>query len=485
MENDKHIIGREYEQKLISEYYNSGKSEMVAVYGRRRIGKTYLVKRCFNEQFDFWFTGMYDTSRSVQTAQFRRELGRYSSEAIKPMKNWFDAFDALRDYLLSLKKEKVVVFLDELPWMDTPKSNFIAAFSNFWNMWPSSESQLKLFVCGSATTWMMDHIIGDKGGLYGRVCRPIYLHPFTLRETEEYLNDFKGFKMGRSQILEIYMIVGGVPYYLDMFEKGIPLDKNIDNLFFRSGAPLRAEYEFLFRSLFKESVLYRRIVETLSKKMKGMTRSELKDSLKISGGGALSDALDDLCKCDFVRSYTAIGKKERDTMYQLSDQFSLFHLRFVTRGSGQDENTWTNMRGSGERNSWSGYAFEQVCLHHLRQIKSSMSILGVLSNACSWSCKPFVDDDGTSWKGGQIDLVIDRNDNVINLCEMKYTGDRFVIDEEYFRRLQERASLFKRVTGTRKSVVHTFITTFGIKENKYSDIAGIRVQMDDLFTAGQ
>lgn len=481
MVDNVNIVGRKYEQRLIRDYWNSGKSELIAVYGRRRIGKTYLVKKCFGEKFDFWFTGMYDTPRAVQLLQFRNELRRFSGKDVKPLRTWFDAFNALRDYLLSLKKDKIVVFLDELPWMDTPRGNFLAAFSNFWNMWSSPVSQLKLFICGSATTWMMSNIIGDKGGLYGRVCRPIYLAPFTLAETEEFISDIKDIDIGRYQILELYMILGGVPYYLDMIEKGIPLDKCIDNLFFRTGAPLRTEYEFLFKSLFRESTLYRRIVETLSKTLKGMTREQLRQTLKINDGGTFSAALDNLFQCDFIRRYTALGKSERDVMYQLSDLFSLFHLNFVTKSSGQDENFWSNMSGSGSRRAWSGYAFEQVCLHHLRQIKDSMGIAGVLSNACSWSSKPFTDSDGTKWSGGQIDLVIDRDDNIINLCEMKYSADEFIIDADYDRRLRQRASLFQKVTGTKKHIQHVFVTTFGIKQNSYSRIAQIQIDLDGLY----
>lgn len=481
MESVKEIVGRAYEQKLIRDCWDSDKSELVAVYGRRRVGKTFLVKKCFDEKFDFWFTGMYETSRSVQLHQFARELERHSGRKVGRLKSWFDAFDALKDYLLSLDKERITVFLDELPWMDTPKSGFVAAFSNFWNMWSSQGKYLKLFICGSATTWMMDHIIGDKGGLYGRVCRPIYLAPFTLGETEQFLMNVKGLEVSRYQVLQIYMVLGGIPYYLDMIERGIPIDMCIDNLFFRQGAPLRIEYDFLFRSLFKESVLYRRIVEVLSKSLKGLTRSQLKQVLKTQDGGALSEALENLCKCDFVRRYSAIGKSERDMMYQLCDLFSLFHLNFVTKESGQDESFWSNISGSGSRRAWSGYAFEQVCLHHLRQIKESMSISGVLSNACSWQCKSFVDSDGTKWQGTQVDLVIDRADNVINLCEMKFCQDEFVIDSDYDKRLRERVSVFRKVTGTKKSIQNVFITTYGVKANAYSSLVQVQVDANGLF----
>ena len=363
------IIGREYEQTLIRNYLVSEKAELIAVYGRRRVGKTYLVKSIFNNQFDFSFTGMYNVSRAVHLTQFQKSLENYSGQQIRRLKDWFEAFDVLSGYLGTLQKDKIVVFLDEIPWMDTPKSNFLAAFSRFWNDWASTRMNLKMFVCGSATTWMLSKFIGDKGGIYGRVCRPIWLAPFSLGETERFLKEIKAIEMSRHQLLQTYMIMGGIPYYLDMLIKGVPLSVCIDDLFFRQGAPLRTEFDFLFRSLFKDSKIYRNVVKLLATKLKGMTRQEILDELKLGEGGDLTDVLGNLVKCDFIRKYTAIGKTERDTMYQLTDLFSLFHIKFVVDNSGQDEHLWSKLSGKGQMTSWSGYAFEQVCLHHLAQIK--------------------------------------------------------------------------------------------------------------------
>lgn len=478
---DNSIIGREYEQKLLQEYFDSQKSELVAVYGRRRVGKTYLIKRFFNEQFDFWFTGIYDAKKTDLLKLFGMELEKYSGKKIKTPKDWFEAFNALTEYLSSLGKEKITVFLDELPWLDTPKGNFLQAFSYFWNMWHSDKGQLKLFVCGSATTWMLDKFVGDKGGLYGRVSRAIYLPIFTLGETEQFLKEIKGIVLNRHQILELYMILGGVPYYLDMLKKDIPLATNIDYLFFKSGAPLKTEYDFLFRSLFKESKAYKKVIEILSGKLSGLTRNDIMVAAKLDKGGNLSEILNNLCACDFVRKYTAIGKAERDAIYQLTDLFSLFHLRFVENDNSQDENFWSNMSSSGTKNAWAGYAFEQVCLHHINQIKSKLSILGVLSSTYSWQCKPFTDENGTEWKGGQIDMLIDRKDQVINVCEMKYSINEYAITEEYEKKLRERAGLFQHITKTKKALQHTFITTYGVKKNLYSGIVQSEVTMDDLF----
>ena len=485
MKKENLIIGRQYEQKLIKDYYESPKSELIAIYGRRRVGKTFLIKKVFDEKFDFWFTGMYETGREIHLSQFAKELSKYSGKNIETPKNWFGAFDKLKEYLFSLHKKKVVVFLDELPWMDSPKSGFLTAFSYFWNMWSSKETIIKLYVCGSATTWMLDKFVGDKGGLYGRISRAIYLEPFSLGETELFLKDVKKLKINHRQIIELYMIMGGIPYYLDMIDKNLTLSKNIDILFFKNGALLKNEFDFLFRSLFKESNAYKKVIEVLAKKLKGMTRDEILSETKISGGGRLSKILDNLCSCDFIRKYAAIGKKEKDCMYQLTDLFSLFYLRFVQKNSSQDESYWSNILNSNKKNAWSGYAFEQVCLHHIWQIKNKLGITGVLSNAYTWSAKAFTDSDGTKWKGGQIDLIIDRNDDVMNVCEMKYVGEQYVISDAYEKTISERISLFKNVTKTKKAVNCTFITTYGIKQNIHSDIVNSEVTTEDLFCIKQ
>ena len=475
------IIGREYEQHIINGYLESGKAELIAVYGRRRVGKTFLVKSIFDNQFDFSFTGLYDVTRAVQLSQFQKYLEHYSGQKVKRLKDWFEAFDALKTYLDTLQKERIVVFLDEIPWMDTPKSNFLAAFGQFWNDWASLKSNLKLFVCGSATTWMLSKFIGNKGGIYGRVCRPIWLAPFTLGETEMFLRNVKGIEMSRHQLVKTYMVFGGIPYYLDMLVRDTPFDVCIDDLFFRQGAPLRDEFDFLFRSLFNESKMYRNAVKLLATKLKGLTRQEIMEGLKLNEGGTLTEVLDNLIKCDFVRKYTALGKTERDALYQLTDLFSLFHIKYVEDHNGQDEHLWSKLAGKGLTDSWSGYAFEQVCLHHIPQIKKKLGISGVICNVHSWSCRPFTDENGTSWKGTQIDLLIDRADEVINLCEIKYCADKYIITADYEERLRNRQSLLRKVTKTNKALYHTFITTYGVAHNLHSGIVQSEVTMEDLF----
>lgn len=476
----KKIIGRTEEIALLEEYYNSNKSELVAIYGRRRVGKTYLICETLEERFDFDYIGKYKVAAKVQIGEFQKELNRLTKNKDGESKDWFEAFTHLKEYLLGLGKDRVVVFLDELPWMDTAKSNFMAALSTFWNGWRSKKTLLKLYVCGSATTWMVNKFIGDKGGLYGRVSRPIYLAPFTLLETEQYLNNIKKMRYSKKLVLDTYMIFGGIPYYLDMLNNKKPLSENVDILLFSNNAPLKTEFEFLFRSLFKDSMNYRRVIEYLSTRMIGLTREEISENCKLSGG-ELTNILNNLAACDFIRCYKAPGKKQRAKVYQLTDMFSLFYLRFVSRNTGIDEHYWTNLGKTGKRNTWAGYAFEQVCLNHIHQIKTRLGISGILSNTYAWSRKAFTDSDGAEWSGGQIDLIIDRNDDVMNLCEMKYSSGEYIITSKYAREVQDRMSMFRASEKTKKDLRCTFVTTYGVKQNTNSDIVANEVVLEDLF----
>ena len=479
-ETSENIIGRKREQALIQEYYDSPKAELVAIYGRRRVGKTFLVKSFFHQTFDFYFTGAFETPKSTQLRLFQSELERYSGRKYKKPQDWFEAFEQLRDYLSSLGKERIVVFLDELPWMDTPKSNFIQAFSYFWNSWASTIPGMKFFVCGSATTWMLSKLIGDKGGMHGRVNRQIYLRPFNLNETEAFLRS-KNIDWTQLQIAQAYMVMGGIPYYLDMLNPAYTAEENIDHLFFEEGAVLRTEYDFVFRSLFKDSNVYRAVIETLAKKSVGMTREEIAQTAKLTNSGTLTEVLENLRRCDFIRTYAAFGKKSRNQMFQLIDLFSLFHNRFVSHNNSQDVHFWHNMQDNPARKTWEGYAFEQICLHHIPQIKQKLCIGGTLSEVCSWQCKAFTDKDGVSYKGTQIDLLIDRRDQVIDLCEMKFSSDNYAITADYDERLRARKETFRAVTGTRKILHTVLVTTYGLVKTKYSaDIHDV-VTLADLF----
>ncbi|MCQ2207852.1 MAG: ATP-binding protein [Paludibacteraceae bacterium] len=477
---EKNIIGRKNEKQLFNDIYESSDPEFVAVYGRRRIGKTFLIKEYFEGKFAFYITGMLDGSTQEQLRNFNKAINDYSDAYYPLVNNWLDAFDQLKHFLTSSKKQKLVVFIDELPWLDTPKSKFLRALDYFWNSWGSTCGRLKLIVCGSATTWMLNKLIGDKGGLHNRINRQICLQPFTLGETEKYLKS-RNVIWNRYQTLECYMVFGGVPFYLSLLDGRLSFAANVDNLLFSANGQLRNELNFLFRSLFIDSQKYRKVIELLAKKNQGLTREEIKDSLKMAEGGNLSTILENLQMCSFIKKYSAYGKKERDFVYQLTDLFSLFYLKFVAGNTSQDEKYWQNYQDSASHKAWTGYAFEQVCLLHINQIKKKLGIEGVATNVHSWQVKTKLLADGTKQEGAQIDLLIDRADSIIDLCEMKYSNTQYTITESYAERLTNRRELFRETTKTKKALHLVLVTTYGIKRNAYSNVAQNEVTSEDLF----
>ena len=275
------------------------------------------------------------------------------------------------------------------------------------------------------------------------------------------------------------MVFGGMPYYLDMLDEELPLSENIDRLLFYPNAPLKTEYDFLLRSLYKTPFQYQKVIEALASTLRGMTREELGTVTGLNGG-ELTQVLRNLEACDFIRSYMYPQKSIRAKTFQLTDMFCLYSLRFMQKDN-QERDFWTKSIQSEERNAWAGYAFEQTCLHHVQQIKEKLGISGILSNVYAWNSRAFTDKDGNVWEGGQVDLVIDRNDKVINLCEMKYSQDEYAIDGDYARTLQNRIELFRTVQRTKKDLRCTFVTLYGVKNNSYRDLVDDQVMMDDLF----
>ena len=469
------IIGREKEQKLLKDSYLSGKPELIAVYGRRRVGKTYLVKQFFQERFDFYTTGIYNGSLREQLAFFNKQLNLYSNSFYPTPKSWMEAFDQLQHFLSRLKKKNVVVFIDEMPWLDTAKSGFMSAFEHFWNDWGCAKHNLLLIVCGSATTWMLDKLINNKGGLYGRTNREMHMHPFTLNETERYFKS-RNITMDRYDLAQTYMIMGGVAYYMSFFEPGKSLADNIDDIFFREGGFLRAEYDRLFTSLFADNENYRKIVEALSGLRYGTTREQISNVTGISEGGTLSAMLKALVKSNLVSTYYNFGETKRNLYYKLTDMFCLFYLGFVSKNPSNNPHFWRDNQASPKLNRWRGIAFEDVCFVHQEQIRASLGIAGVQAEIYPW--RATADGDVP---GAQIDMLIDRADRVVNLCEMKFTRGDFAIDKDYDAKLRNKIDALLTATKNKKNIQPTLVTTYGLKMNMYSNRIQRVVTMDALF----
>ena len=472
------LIGRTDERQQLLDLLESDQSEFVAVYGRRRVGKTFLVRETFSGRIAFQHTGILDATLKEQLAEFRQSLVSAKLRKCPEPNNWHEAFHLLASLLEKSKEQKKVVFIDELPWMDTPNSNFIRALDHFWNGWASARKDIILIVCGSATSWIINKIIMNYGGLHNRLTRQIYLRPFTLGECEQYCaNRNLGFT--RRQVLEAYMALGGIPYYWSFLQKGKSLSQNFDRMFFAPNGEMVREFDALYASLFRNPQPHIAIIEALSQKKSGLTRNDILRSTLLNDNATFGKAMKELEQCGFIRKYTCIGKTSKDAVYQLMDNFTLFYYKFVRENNGANSHFWSANLNTSVHNAWAGLAFERVCLQHLPQIKAALGFSAVISAAHSWVFKPKADNDDPN--GIQIDLLIDRNDDVINLCEMKYASDIYVIDKDEDQKLRHRRAVFVRESKTRKAVQTTMITTYGLARGGYSDDISSQVTMDDLF----
>ena len=470
------IIGRKREKDALSRCLVSERPEFVVVYGRRRVGKTYLIKEFFNGQFSFYATGLSDEKTKGQLKGFYASLRDYGCDEKRAPKDWFEAFEWLKKLLegTSVYRDpssgRRVIFLDELPWMDTARSDFRSALEYFWNSWASSQQDLMLIVCGSATSWIINHMLKDRKGFHNRVTKRIQMMPFTLRECEDLL-DNNGIVMTREQIIECYMIFGGIPYYLNLLDSRLSLSQNVNELCFKSYGELKGEYNELFRSLFKKPEKHMAIIEELSKTKSGKTRKELAAVKTIGDGSVLTKDLEELEQCGFIRKYSNYSKPTNGAFFQLVDPFVLFSLRFL---KAKKTESWMEYINSPSYNAWRGNAFEICCVNHIPEIKAALGIIGLETSEYSWRSEK-------ADRGAQIDLLIDRKDGVINLCEMKYSVNEFVIDKAYDASLRNKLESFRRMTGSRQSLQVTLITTYGVRRNKYSNFVQSQVTLDDLF----
>ena len=477
------MVGRKKEIQELNDLYSSGNAEFVAIYGRRRVGKTYLVDQTFEGRITFHHTGLSpienrktdDGLLSSQLRSFHESMLRQGLEADHCPKDWMEAF-----FMLSMALQKIddgsrqLIFLDELPWMDTPRSFFITALENFWNGWACHRPNFMLIVCGSANSWIMNKLVNNHGGLYGRLTYQIKLSPFTLGECEEYFKS-RNIDLTRYDIVQSYMILGGIPYYMGYMKRQLSLAQNIDNMFFIKGAQLRDEYNRLFSSVFDNPDRVKEVVAFLSRRNAGYTRDEIAAYLEISNGGTLSVILSALVASDFVIKYVPFGLSKRKVHYKLVDQFCLFYLKFVEGHDSLSEGFWLQNLSSQNIVTWRGLAFENVCFNHISQIKNALGISGVKTTQSAWSKR------GDDEEGAQIDLLISRADNIVNLCEIKFYNDLFTVDGDYYRVMMRRQSLLEPYLKRGMGIHNTLITTFGLFRNKYSGVFTNVVTLDELF----
>lgn len=479
------IIGREKEINELLRAYQSKKAEFVAIYGRRRVGKTFLVNEVFKDKLSFSHTGLppFDDEKEnednnllkEQLEHFVKSLNDYGFKSEQTINNWLDAFSLLKEYINSLnQKEKIVIFFDELPWMDTPRSNFLRELTYFWNSWLSKRDNILFIVCGSSASWMTNNLINGFGGLYDRITMEIRLSPLSLNECNLFINRNKTI-LSSYDVVQAYMIFGGIPYYMEKINPNLSLSENIDNLFFKKSAILRNEFNRLFKSCFKNPERMKEIVSFLATKSIGFSREEIIKKLNLESGGNITEMIDALMASDFIISYIPLGHSKRETLYKLIDPFCIFYLKFVKDATFLDKDFWSNNIASPKVNSWRGYAFENVCLNHVKQIKFALGISGVISEESVFYLKGADDKQGT-----QIDLLINRNDNVIDICEAKFYKGLYTHNKEKHLNLMHREDVIFETLQKKKTIRHVLITTYGLVQNEYSNDYNFVVTIEDL-----
>ncbi len=468
------FIGRKDEYRVLEKAYLSKQSQLVIVYGRRRVGKTFLINESFEGDFAFKTTGVYKQSKLTQLSNFTAALSKKDKQERDCFKDWPSAFRALEEYLDSLPVDKKqVVFFDEMPWLDTPKSGFLPAFEYFWNNYGNAKNNLLFIVAGSSSSWISKKLVDDKGGFFNRHSARIFLEPFTLKETKELFLE-EGIHWSDYDIAECYMLMGGIPFYLNQIDPSYSLNENIDRIFFKEHGLLFDEFSRLYNTLFNGDAKYVRIVEALSKNRYGLSRDEISEKAKVPNNGKLSQMLQDLLDSGFIAKKVAIDERKKD-IYRLSDFYTYFYFEFVKEYYGKDEHYWSSTNDLPKRRAYLGLTYELLCEAHLSQIKKALSIEGVSSTSYGWRKQ-----DSEGEKGCQIDLVIDRRDKVASLLEIKFSINDFEIDKDYWENLVNKIDAFQK-ENPRKSIQLVLVTTYALKQNKYSNTINKVVTLKDLF----
>lgn len=475
------LIGRKAEINVLKEALTSNEAELVAVYGRRRVGKTFLISQVYSRNLICEFSGVHNAPVREQLDNFRNVIAKALNSSIPPAipKNWTEAFRLLINFSEPLlKKQKAVIFFDEFPWLSSPKSGFLSAFEYFWNSWGSKQENLIVAICGSAASWMIQNIVNNKGGLHNRITQRMRLLPFTLYETSAYLKT-KSVNLDQYQILQVYMALGGIPHYLKEIKKGESATQIIDKLCFTKDGLLVNEFKNLYSSLFEMADRHIAVVKALAAKSSGLTRNEIISECGLVSGGGTTKLLDELIESGFVSTYLPFQKNVKESIYKLTDEYSLFYLKFIEHSRATGQGTWMKKASSQSWKSWSGIAFESICLKHTVQIKQAIGISGIYTEESAWRFAP-----GKLGKGAQVDLLIDRQDVCISICEMKFSNEEYTISKSYAAELQDKLNIFKAETKTKKTVFLTMVTTYGTKDNIYkTGLVQNEVTMDDLFKA--
>lgn len=480
------LIGREPETKVLEQLWKSDQAELLVLYGRRRVGKTHLIRSHFSKKSTYIeFTGIRKGTFRRQLAAFVEKLSEvfYSSVPIKTPANWQEAFEMLSVGIEKLKPtQKIVVFFDELPWMVNRRSKLLQEFEYFWNTRWSLHKNIKIILCGSAASWMIDNVVNATGGLHNRLTRKILLKPFNLSTTKKFLES-RGYKYTFQQVTELYMIMGGIPYYLNNLTKDKSLNQNIEIMCFSKTGTLYDEFSRLFESLFEQAEINLKLIRAIAKRRYGISREELISVVKMVSGGSFNKRIRELEAAGFIQSFVPYGREKRNIFYRVIDEYCLFYLSWIEPESAYGHEIakgyWQAKYHTPHWYDWAGYSFENICIKNAEKIRQALELQYIACSIASWK---FISKLGEKSDGAQIDLLFDRDDGVITLCEIKFSDKPYVIDKEYAKTLVKKLEVFQLRTGTQKQLMLIMIAANGLKKNLWSEdlIDGV-ITLEDLY----
>ena len=470
------IIGRVQEKKLLTQALTSEVSEFVAVTGRRRVGKTYLIDQLYTGHYCFTLTGVQNGNLAIQLALFSAQLAKYDGTGNQQQFiNWLEAFQALEVYAESLPKDaKQVIFLDELPWIATPRSEFLTFLGHFWNSYLSKHTHFVLVICGSATSWIVEKVLANAGGLHNRVTCRIHLYPFTLGEANAFLTA-KKIHLSPDDLARTYMMLGGIPFYLNQLQRGDSVATGIERICFSPAGQLRREYENLYRALFRGGDKHIAVVNALAAKPEGLNRKEILAAVPNLSVGTYAKVIDELEVSDFIRRDVPYRRRKRGTLYRLIDEYSIFYHRFIKPMRQHTPGIWVQQASTQTYRIWSGHAFEVLCHKHIPAIKAALGITSVFTEAYRLRLAQADGQPGT-----QIDLLLDRADNVVNLCEIKFHRTGIRVDRVLEQNLTHKRERLLQLLPNTKRVIVTAITNHPLLDRWEESVVDVNVTLEEM-----
>ncbi|MFH1831150.1 MAG: ATP-binding protein [Pseudomonadota bacterium] len=410
------FVGRHNYLKKLENIWNQHKVGLISIYGRRRVGKTELI-RVFSRNKAAWiFEAIEGENTASQIKHFLNQLSQFTKEPYLrdlDYKDWPPVFDLLSNKIKQ-KKDLIVAF-DELSWMAARKTKLISYIKYYWDKEWKYHPHLLLILCGSVASWMVKNVVRSNA-LYGRISENILLDPLKPFEVAEFI----GKKRGKKEILEYLLSFGGIPKYLEEMDFNQSIQINIDRTCFSASGFFVDEADKIFYNQFKETHIYKQIVRCLSES--SLPLKDISQKIKIPSGGGLKRYLDNLISAGIVDSINDIrnfklGKVPR---YYMIDELMRFHLQFVSPNISEIKHTHSASRfDKFTKNKWHpfmGNAFERFCLKHRYLIAQ---ILGFDSKVTA--CGSLLNNNRN---GFQYDLVYLRSDGVVSLCEIKYLSDK-------------------------------------------------------------